>query len=92
MRPINNSKNKLNSKIILIFNPNPNAHLVHIYSYTSFNFFPFSLPLYLSTILNFTITLMQSCDIFHTQHAIFFVTFDTCVSTMWFDYHKEYMC
>ena len=23
-------------------------------------------------------TLMQSCDVFHTQHAIFFTTFDTC--------------
>ena len=22
---------------------------------------------------------MQSCDVFHTQHAIFFATFDTCV-------------
>ena len=36
-------------------------------------------------------TLIQSCDIFHTQHAIFFATFDTCVGTMWFGYHKEYM-
>ena len=27
-------------------------------------------------------TLMQSCDIFHIQHAIFFVTFDTCAGTM----------
>ena len=36
-------------------------------------------------------TLMQSCDIFHTQHAIFFATLDTCASTMWFSYHKEYM-
>ena len=26
MRPINSNKNKLNSEIILIFNPNPNAH------------------------------------------------------------------
>ena len=26
--------------------------------------------------------LMQSCDIFHTQHAIFFATFDTCAGTM----------
>ena len=33
-------------------------------------------------------TLMQSCDVFHTQHAIFFATFDTCASTMWFDHHK----
>ena len=37
-------------------------------------------------------TLMQSCDIFHTQHAIFFATFDTCVGTMWFGHHKVYMC
>ena len=27
---MNNSKNKLNSEIILIFNPNPNAHLTLI--------------------------------------------------------------
>ena len=27
-------------------------------------------------------TLMQSCDTFHTQYAIFFATFDTCVCTM----------
>ena len=27
-------------------------------------------------------TLMQSCDIFHTQHAIFFVILDTCADTM----------
>ena len=27
-------------------------------------------------------TLMQSCDIFHTQHAIFFATLDICVGTM----------
>ena len=26
--------------------------------------------------------LMQSCDIFHTQHATFFATFDICVGTM----------
>ena len=37
-------------------------------------------------------TLMQSCNVFHTQHAIFFATFDTCVGTMWFDHHKVYMC
>ena len=30
-------------------------------------------------------TLMQSCDIFHTQHAIFLTTFDTCAGTMWFE-------
>ena len=35
---------------------------------------------------------MQSCDVFHTQHAIFFATFDTCVGTMWFSHHKVYMC
>ena len=33
-------------------------------------------------------TLMQSCDVFHTQHAIFFATLDTCVGTMWFGHHK----
>ena len=33
-------------------------------------------------------TLMQSCDVFHTQHAIFFATLDTCASTMWFGHHK----
>ena len=27
-------------------------------------------------------TLMQSCDVFHTQHAIFFTTLDTCASIM----------
>ena len=27
-------------------------------------------------------TLMQSCDIFHTQHTIFFVILDTCADTM----------
>ena len=27
-------------------------------------------------------TLMQSCDVFHTQHAIFFPTLDTCAGTM----------
>ena len=27
-------------------------------------------------------TFMQSCDIFHTQHATFFATFDTCAGTM----------
>ena len=26
--PMNSSKNKLNSEIILIFNPNPNAHFI----------------------------------------------------------------
>ena len=33
-------------------------------------------------------TLMQSCDVFHTQHATFFATFDTCAGTMWFVHHK----
>ena len=37
-------------------------------------------------------TVMQSCNIFHTQHAIFFAAFDTCVGTMWFGHHKVYMC
>ena len=37
-------------------------------------------------------TLMQSCDIFHTQHAIFFAILDTCADTMWFGHHKFYMC
>ena len=27
-------------------------------------------------------TLIQSCDVFHTQHTIFFATLDTCVGTM----------
>ena len=27
-------------------------------------------------------TLMQSCDVFHTQHTIFFAILDTCVDTM----------
>ena len=37
-------------------------------------------------------TLMHSWDVFHTQHAIFFAILDTCVDTMWFGYHKFYMC
>ena len=37
-------------------------------------------------------TLMQSCDVFHTQHAIFFAILDTCADTMWFSHHKFYMC
>ena len=37
-------------------------------------------------------TLMQSCDVLHTQHTIFFAILDTCAGTMWFDYHKVYMC
>ena len=27
-------------------------------------------------------TFMQSCDVFHTQHAIFFAILDTCADTM----------
>ena len=27
-------------------------------------------------------TLTQSCDVFHTQHAIFFAILDTCADTM----------
>ena len=27
-------------------------------------------------------TLMQSCDVFHTQYAIFFAILDTCADTM----------
>ena len=37
-------------------------------------------------------TVMQSCDVFHTQHAIFFATLDTCAGTMWFGHHKVYLC
>ena len=33
-------------------------------------------------------TFTQSCDVFHTQHAIFFATFDTCADTMWFSHHR----
>ena len=33
-------------------------------------------------------TLTQSCDVFHTQHAIFFAILDTCVGTMWFGHHE----
>ena len=35
------------------------------------------------------LTLMKSCDIFHTEHAIFFATIGTCAGTMWFGHHKE---
>ena len=37
-------------------------------------------------------TLIQSCDIFHTQHAILFAILDTCVDTVWFGHHKFYIC
>ena len=37
-------------------------------------------------------TLMQSCDVFHTQHVIFFAILNTCADTMWFGHHKFYMC
>ena len=37
-------------------------------------------------------TFMQSCYVFHKQHAIFFAILDTCANTMWFGYHKFYMC
>ena len=37
-------------------------------------------------------TLMQSYDVFHTQHAIFSATFGTCAGTMSFDHHKVYLC
>ena len=33
-------------------------------------------------------TLMQSYDIFHTQHVIFFAILDTCACTMWFVHHE----
>ena len=33
-------------------------------------------------------TLMQSCDVLHTQHAIFFAFLDICASTMWFSHHE----
>ena len=34
------------------------------------------------------LTHLQSCNVFHTQHVIFFATLDTCAGTMWFGYHK----
>ena len=37
-------------------------------------------------------TFMKSCNVFHTQHVIFFTTFDTCAGTIWFGHHKIYMC
>ena len=33
-------------------------------------------------------THMQSCDVFHTQHAIFFAILDTCAGSMWSGHHK----
>ena len=33
-------------------------------------------------------TLMQSCDIFHTQYAIYYAILDTCAGTMWFCHHE----
>ena len=38
------------------------------------------------------LTHLQSWDTFHTQHAKFFATLDTCAGTMWFGHHKVYMC
>ena len=38
------------------------------------------------------LTHLQSCDVFHTQHAKFFAILDTFASTMWFGHHKVYMC
>ena len=37
-------------------------------------------------------TLMQSCDVFLTQHTIFLATLDTCAGTMWFGHYKIYLC
>ena len=36
MGRMNSSKNKLNSEIILIFNPNPNAHSISYFSIQNF--------------------------------------------------------
>ena len=33
-------------------------------------------------------TPIQSCDVSHRQHAIFFATLNTCAGTMWFGHHK----
>ena len=33
-------------------------------------------------------TLIQSCNVFHTQHAIFFATLDIYADTMWFGHDK----
>ena len=33
-------------------------------------------------------TLIQSCDVFHTQYAIFFAILNTCAGTIWFGHHK----
>ena len=48
----NSSKNKLNSKIILIFNPNPNTHLESLYGEMVKNFgLPSAIPPKTSLIL-----------------------------------------
>ena len=36
-------------------------------------------------------TLMQSCDVFHTQHVIVFAILDTCANTM-FLIHVQIQC
>ena len=41
---------------------------------------------------NNMLTHLQSCDVFHKQHVKFFATLDICADTMWFGYHKVYMC
>ena len=52
VKHINNSKNKLNSEIILIFNPNPNAHLESLYGEMVKNFgLPSAIPPKTSLIL-----------------------------------------
>ena len=52
--------------------------LIHIYSYTSFNFFTFPLPLYLHTILNFTITLPSFFSLFYI--LTIFLPFLFCIN------------
>ena len=49
--------------------------LVHIYSYTSFNFFTFPLPLYLHTILNFTITIPSFFSLFYILTPLLLILF-----------------
>ena len=52
MKLKNSSKNKLNSEIILIFNPNPNAHLESLYGEMVKNFgLPSAIPPKTSLIL-----------------------------------------